>query len=46
MSNVENQMTKEARMSKPETIGVIRHSGFVIPSTFGFRHSSFGHSRG
>jgi hypothetical protein len=46
MTNDEFQMTKEAQMTKPEStsIGVwpsaIRHSDFVIPSSFVIRHSS------
>jgi hypothetical protein len=44
MTNDEVRMTKEARMSKSESSvsGTrIRHSSFVIPSSFGFRDSSF-----
>jgi hypothetical protein len=40
-SNIENQMTKEARMSKSEwPFDAIHASDFVILSSFGFRHSN------
>src|SRR5437868_9361555 len=40
MTNDELQMTNEWRKSKPKVTSV-RHSCFVILSTFDFRHSAF-----
>jgi uncharacterized protein (DUF58 family) len=46
MTDVEIRMTKEARSTNVEAMsgnlaGRLRHSDFVIHSSFGFRHSSF-----
>jgi hypothetical protein len=40
MTNDETRMTNQIRMANDEERAAIRHSGFVIDSSFGFRHSS------
>ena len=41
-ANDEIRMTKAEGTTNDEArIGALRHSGFVIRSEFGFRHSSF-----